>query len=141
MDISDVSIDSKRFEKSLSLLTRKFVELLLSSEDGILDLKDVRIFKYFVKFSFKNCPPLKFSAKFKLPLNSDGIYFNSNFAFCSSKSRQFHKFISIFRIKLRLFHVMAEIDMTEEARFSHFSLFLLGLEYPNELYKLIIFLK
>lgn len=35
------SIDNKRMEKSLSLLTRKFVELLLSSKNGILDLKAV----------------------------------------------------------------------------------------------------
>ncbi|XP_055295053.1 transcription factor E2F5 isoform X2 [Sitodiplosis mosellana] len=33
------AIDGKRTEKSLSLLTRKFVSLLLSSKNGILDLK------------------------------------------------------------------------------------------------------
>ncbi|XP_031618781.1 transcription factor E2F5 isoform X2 [Contarinia nasturtii] len=36
---SDAFIDGKRNEKSLSLLTRKFVSLLLSSKNGILDLK------------------------------------------------------------------------------------------------------
>lgn len=35
--------DGKRTEKSLSLLTRKFVSLLLSSKNGILDLKNVSI--------------------------------------------------------------------------------------------------
>lgn len=38
---SDVFFDGKRTEKSLSLLTRKFVSLLLSSKNGILDLKNV----------------------------------------------------------------------------------------------------
>lgn len=41
MDSLDTSIDNKRIEKSLSLLTRKFVELLLASKNGILDLKVV----------------------------------------------------------------------------------------------------
>lgn len=41
MEILDSSIDNKRIEKSLSLLTRKFVELLLASKNGILDLKVV----------------------------------------------------------------------------------------------------
>lgn len=41
MDTEDVSTENKRMEKSLSLLTRKFVELLLSSKNGILDLKTV----------------------------------------------------------------------------------------------------
>lgn len=38
---SDAFVDGKRTEKSLSLLTRKFVSLLLSSKNGILDLKNV----------------------------------------------------------------------------------------------------
>lgn len=38
---SDAFFDGKRTEKSLSLLTRKFVSLLLSSKNGILDLKSV----------------------------------------------------------------------------------------------------
>lgn len=41
MESLDNSIDNKRIEKSLSLLTRKFVELLLASKNGILDLKVV----------------------------------------------------------------------------------------------------
>lgn len=41
MESLDNSIDNKRVEKSLSLLTRKFVELLLASKNGILDLKVV----------------------------------------------------------------------------------------------------
>lgn len=40
---SDTFNDSKRTEKSLSLLTRKFVSLLLASKRGILDLKSVSI--------------------------------------------------------------------------------------------------
>lgn len=41
MESLDNFIDNKRIEKSLSLLTRKFVELLLASKNGILDLKVV----------------------------------------------------------------------------------------------------
>lgn len=37
--------DNKRNEKSLSLLTRKFVSLLLSSKNGVLDLKSVSMTK------------------------------------------------------------------------------------------------
>lgn len=44
MESVDNSVDNKRIEKSLSLLTRKFVELLLASKNGILDLKVVSIF-------------------------------------------------------------------------------------------------
>lgn len=40
---SDAILDGKRTEKSLSLLTRKFVSLLLSSKHGILDLKTVSV--------------------------------------------------------------------------------------------------
>lgn len=40
---SDTFIDGKRTEKSLSLLTRKFVSLLFSSKNGLLDLKSVSI--------------------------------------------------------------------------------------------------
>lgn len=38
---TDALIDGKRTEKSLSLLTHKFVDLLLKSKNGILDLKSV----------------------------------------------------------------------------------------------------
>lgn len=41
LDEFDALNDNKRTEKSLSLLTRKFVSLLLSSKRGILDLKNV----------------------------------------------------------------------------------------------------
>lgn len=43
---SDAFFDGKRTEKSLSLLTRKFVSLLLSSKNGILDLKSVSAVKF-----------------------------------------------------------------------------------------------
>lgn len=43
LDDFDVFNDNKRTEKSLSLLTRKFVSLLLSSNRGILDLKSVSL--------------------------------------------------------------------------------------------------
>lgn len=36
------ALDEPRPEKSLGILTRKFVELMLNSNDGILDLKQVR---------------------------------------------------------------------------------------------------
>lgn len=45
LDEFDVFNDNKRTEKSLSLLTRKFVALLLSSKRGILDLKSVSVEK------------------------------------------------------------------------------------------------
>lgn len=41
MEENELSGDSKRVGKSLSLLTRKFVQLLLASKNGILDLKIV----------------------------------------------------------------------------------------------------
>lgn len=47
----DPTNDSKRNEKSLSLLTRKFVQLLLSSKKGILDLKVVS-FELFISKMF-----------------------------------------------------------------------------------------
>lgn len=46
MDDSDKNNDTKRVGRSLSLLTRKFVSLLLSSKNGILDLKIVSKFLY-----------------------------------------------------------------------------------------------
>lgn len=53
MENLDNSIDNKRIEKSLSLLTRKFVELLLASKNGILDLKSVSALrKYFSNYEF-----------------------------------------------------------------------------------------
>lgn len=48
---SDAFNDGKRTEKSLSLLTRKFVSLLLSSKNGILDLKSVSVNEFAVKSS------------------------------------------------------------------------------------------
>lgn len=50
---SDTFNDSKRTEKSLSLLTRKFVSLLLSSKKGILDLKSVSIANCLIKLAEK----------------------------------------------------------------------------------------
>lgn len=53
MESLDNSIDNKRIEKSLSLLTRKFVELLLASKNGILDLKVVST-EIFYSFCFNS---------------------------------------------------------------------------------------
>lgn len=52
---SDAFVDGKRTEKSLSLLTRKFVSLLLSSKNGILDLKNVSDPSISFKYSWKMC--------------------------------------------------------------------------------------
>lgn len=52
---SDAFVDGKRTEKSLSLLTRKFVSLLLSSKNGILDLKNVSDSIYLFKLLWKMC--------------------------------------------------------------------------------------
>ena len=43
MALSDLDQNS-RFEKSLGLLTTRFVNLLQEAEDGVLDLKVVSIF-------------------------------------------------------------------------------------------------
>ena len=42
MDPLAVNGENSRFEKSLGLLTTKFVSLLQEAEDGLLDLKVVR---------------------------------------------------------------------------------------------------
>lgn len=52
---SDAFVDGKRTEKSLSLLTRKFVSLLLSSKNGILDLKNVSDPSNEFKYLWKMC--------------------------------------------------------------------------------------
>jgi len=46
----DADQPTNRHEKSLGLLTTKFVSLLQKAEDGVLDLKVVRII---LKYSFK----------------------------------------------------------------------------------------
>ena len=43
VDVASVGEGSTRFEKSLGLLTQKFVTLLQEAEGGLLDLKVVRM--------------------------------------------------------------------------------------------------
>lgn len=50
---SDTLNDSKRTEKSLSFLTRKFVSLLFSSKNGILDLKSVSNHLFLYQYQFE----------------------------------------------------------------------------------------
>lgn len=45
-------MDGSRSEKSLNLLTKKFVQLLLSSKNGVLNLKDVRFRAFFPYATF-----------------------------------------------------------------------------------------
>lgn len=42
-------LEEPRPEKSLGILTRRFVELMLSSENGILDLKQVLNLSNFIE--------------------------------------------------------------------------------------------
>ena len=53
MALSDLDQNS-RFEKSLGLLTTRFVNLLQEAEDGVLDLKVVSIFSETTYFVFLN---------------------------------------------------------------------------------------
>ena len=50
MALSDLDQNS-RFEKSLGLLTTRFVNLLQEAEDGVLDLKVVSIFSETIRVS------------------------------------------------------------------------------------------
>lgn len=45
--MGDTLIEESRPEKSLGILTRKFVELMISSDQGILDLKQVYVIIFF----------------------------------------------------------------------------------------------
>lgn len=84
MDDSELNNDTKRVGKSLSVLTRKFVSLLLSSKNGILDLKLVSKFSFkyfFLTFSFNNLDNLKFCVK---EYRFGQIFFFKGFHFIST---------------------------------------------------------